>query len=148
MNHQREHFTVQLKTNILKVLHELSTCMSDKPNFKRNAVLCAKMIEVSKLILIFFSTPPPLFLHVCVRKTLKSKDLNYEKDYIGIGSHLFFYLALSYASELSFTNLVYRFQVNQSSMRINPLQPTEFSAVTFMKTRLTFKDLKKIQLFI
>lgn len=95
MNLQREHFTVQLKTNILKVLHELSTCMSDKPNFKRNAVLCAKMIEVSKLILIFFRPPPPLFLHVSFRKTLKSKDLNL----YGI---TFFYLALSYASELSF----------------------------------------------
>lgn len=91
MNHQREHFTVQLKTNILKVLHELSTCMSDKPNFKRNAVLCAKMIEVSKLILIFFFDPPPLFLHVSVRKTLKSKDLNLYYLYIGIGYHLFLF---------------------------------------------------------
>lgn len=135
MNHQREHFTVQLKTNILKVLHELSTCMSDKPNFKRNAVLCAKINSD-----FFFDPPPPLFLHVSVRKTLKSKDLNLYYLYIGIGYHLFFYLALSYASELSFTNLVYRFQVNQSSMRINPLQRTEFAAVTFMKTRLTFKD--------
>lgn len=93
---ETKNFTVQLKTNILKVLHELSTCMSDKPNFKRNAVLCAKMIEVSKLglILIFFSTPPPPIILTCtvsVRKTLKSKDLNLYYLYIGIGYHLFLF---------------------------------------------------------
>lgn len=67
--------------------------MSGKPNFKRNAILSAKKIDVSKLILIFFNPPPLLFLHVSVRKTLKSQDLNlyYELDYIGIGSHLFLF---------------------------------------------------------
>lgn len=68
--------------------------MSGKLNFKRNAILSAKKIEVSKLILIFFNPPPPLlFLHVSVRKTLKSQDLNlyYELDYIGIWSHLFLF---------------------------------------------------------